>query len=222
MAGDGLARADLLVLVDELGLGDVVEWLGPVTIGDVPAVLDRATVVVVPSRYEEPFGLVAVEAGLAGRPVVASRMGGLPEIVDDGRSGLLVPPDDAAALAAALLTVLGDRELAVSMGTAGRARAERDFALDRHVDAFETLFERLILETHLEQSVSVDPRREAFDRVGGRYDVRVLEPSPPAVNEAPWFADDPIARRPPYARPAAAQPREQCRSHVGRRHALGA
>ncbi len=67
VAGDGLARADLLVLVDELGLGDVVEWLGPVAIGDVPAVLDRATVVVVPSRYEEPFGLVAVEAGLAGR-----------------------------------------------------------------------------------------------------------------------------------------------------------
>jgi glycogen(starch) synthase len=151
VAGDGLERTDLLVLVDELGLGDVVEWLGPVTIGDVPAVLDRSTVVVVPSRYEEPFGLVAVEAGLAGRPVVASRMGGLPEIVDDGRSGLLVPPDDAAALAAAMLTVLGDRELAVRMGTAGRARAERDFALDRHVDAFETLFERLILETHLEQ-----------------------------------------------------------------------
>ncbi len=128
-----------------------------------------------------------------------------------------------------MVTVLGDRELAVSMGTAGRARAERDFALDRHVDAFEALFERLIgavrrvrlgaaprneeddkgtverkrgtmdvveAVSDPEPAVSVDPRREAFDRVGGRFDVRVLEPSPPAVNEAPWFADDPIAHDP--------------------------
>ena len=145
VAGDGPARADLLALVDELGLADVVEWLGAVSIDDVPAVIARATVVVVPSRYEEPFGLVAVEAGLAGRPVVATRVGGLPEVVDDDGNGLLVPPEDPAALTAALLTVLGDRELAVRLGTAGRARAEHDFALDQHVDAFEALFERLVV-----------------------------------------------------------------------------
>ena len=146
VAGDGPARSNLLALVDELGLAEVVEWLGAVSLDDVPAVLGRATVVAVPSCYEEPFGLVAVETGLAGRPVVASAVGGLPEVVEDGVNGLLVAPGDPAALARALLTVLGDRELAARLGTAGRARAERDFGLGRHVDAFETLFDRLIRE----------------------------------------------------------------------------
>ena len=68
-------------MTGDLGLTDVVEWLGAVPVDDVPRLLERATVVAVPSRYEEPFGLVAVEAGLAGRPVVASDVGGLPEVV---------------------------------------------------------------------------------------------------------------------------------------------
>jgi glycogen(starch) synthase len=144
LAGDGPERNALGALVDELGLGDAVERLGGVPMDEVAAVLRRATVVVVPSRYEEPFGLVAVEAGLAGRPVVASRMGGLPEVVEDGRNGLLVPPDDPDALAGAVLAVLRDPALAARLGDEGRARAERDFGLDRHVAAYEELFVNLL------------------------------------------------------------------------------
>jgi glycosyltransferase involved in cell wall biosynthesis len=144
LAGDGPERDALVALIDELDLGDTVECLGGVPMKDVPALLQRATVVVVPSNYEEPFGLVAVEAGLAGRPVVASRVGGLPEIVEDGRNGLLVPPDDPDALAAAVLTVLRDPGLAERLGAEGRARAERDFGLDKHVTAFEELFLKLL------------------------------------------------------------------------------
>jgi glycogen(starch) synthase len=144
LAGDGPEREALVALVDELDLGDTVEFLGGVPMHDVAAVLQRATVVVVPSRYEEPFGLVAVEAGLAGRPVVASRVGGLPEVVEDGRNGLLVPQDDPDALADAILTVLRNPGFAQRLGAEGRARAERDFGLDRHVTAYEELFLELL------------------------------------------------------------------------------
>lgn len=144
LAGDGPERDALAALVDELGLGDTVERLGGVPMDEVAAVLRRATVVVVPSRYEEPFGLVAVEAGLAGRPVVAGRVGGLPEVVEDGQNGLLVPPDDPDALAGAVLTVLRDPALAARLGGEGRARAEHDFGIDRHVDAYEELFVNLL------------------------------------------------------------------------------
>ncbi|HXY91639.1 MAG TPA: glycosyltransferase family 4 protein [Acidimicrobiia bacterium] len=145
IAGAGPARGDLAALADDLGLTETVDWLGPLPMDEVPDVLGRATVVAVPSRYEEPFGLVAVEAGLAARPVVASRVGGLPEVVEHGRTGLLVTPDDADALAGALLTVLRDRELAATLGRAGRVRAERDLSIERHVEAFEDLFDKLVV-----------------------------------------------------------------------------
>ena len=78
-------------------------------------------VLVLPSRME-PFGTVLAEAMAAGTPVVASRVDGLPEVVDDGVTGLLVPPEDPEALADAVLQVLGDRE---RMGAAARERAKR-------------------------------------------------------------------------------------------------
>jgi glycogen(starch) synthase len=165
VAGDGPARADLVALVDDLGLTEKVEWLGSVPGDGVPAVLARATVVAMPSRYAEPFGLVAVEAALAGRPVVASAVGGLPEVIHHERTGLLVPPDDTAALTAALQRVLGDRALATRLGTAGRRRAETDFAIDRHVDAFESIFARLVSEgAQAEQEGTMNTAETVADR----------------------------------------------------------
>ena len=93
--------------------------------------LDRAEVVLVPSRAE-PFGNAAVEGQLAGRPVIASAVQGLREIITHGENGLLVPPDDAPALAGAVTSLLEDRELALRLGSEGRASALRRFSPERY------------------------------------------------------------------------------------------
>lgn len=95
-------------------------------------------IVIVPSRYEEPFGLVALEAAWAGRAVVASDVGGLREVVERNVSGLLVPPEDPAALAAATCRLLDDPAARARMGAAARLRAETEFGFEAMVDAYET------------------------------------------------------------------------------------
>jgi glycosyltransferase involved in cell wall biosynthesis len=89
---------------------------------------------VVPS-WAESFGLVTLEALVRGVPVVATTAGGTPEIVRDGREGLLVPPGDPATLADRVDRLLASTELRRAMGEAGRERVERRFSLDRMVDA---------------------------------------------------------------------------------------
>ena len=86
-------------------------------------------IVCVPSTEAEAFGLVAVEAMAAGRPVVAARIGGLPEVVVDGETGLLHPPGDAKALADRLQELLADPQRRRDLGLAGRARFEREFTV---------------------------------------------------------------------------------------------
>ena len=100
-------------------------------------------VFVLPSLWEG-FGLVLVEAMAAGRPVVASAVGPIPEIVVDGVTGLLVPPGDPAALAEAIIRVLQDPELASAMGRAGRARVERELRVDTMVARTEALYDELL------------------------------------------------------------------------------
>ncbi|MFN8024878.1 MAG: glycosyltransferase family 4 protein [Acidimicrobiia bacterium] len=144
LVGDGPAHDALLALAAELGIADRVEATGAVAGSEMSALYARATVVAVPSRYAEPFGIVAVEAGLAGRPVVASAAGGLPEIVVDGVNGLLVPQDDPTALAGALGTLLADRALAARLGAAGRERAVGEFSMTRHTDAITAVYDEVV------------------------------------------------------------------------------
>jgi alpha-maltose-1-phosphate synthase len=91
--------------------------------------LSHATVFVCPSLYE-PLGIVNLEAMACGTAVVGTRVGGIPEVVADGETGLLVPPDDPAALAAALNALLLDPARAIAMGAAGRKRAAAEFGWD--------------------------------------------------------------------------------------------
>ncbi|MGW1913520.1 glycogen synthase [Streptomyces sp. NPDC002076] len=112
---------------------------------EVIQLLTRAAVFACPSVYE-PLGIVNLEAMACGTPVVASRVGGIPEVVDDGRTGLLVDVDDEfeAGLARALDTVLGDPEAARRMGEAGRARAVGEFGWDAVARRTAALYEEIL------------------------------------------------------------------------------
>ncbi len=123
LVGDGPHHDRLVTLRDTLGLRDRVTFVGFVDHDRVPGVLADADVLVMPSRYEE-LGTVLVEAMASGLPVVATRTGGIPQVVQDGVTGVLVEPADAAGLASALDRLLGDPVLRRRMADAGRLRAD--------------------------------------------------------------------------------------------------
>lgn len=129
--GEGPLRAELESLARARGVGDAVALAGRV--GDVAWWLRRADVVVHPARWEG-FGLALLEAMLCAKPIVASRVSSIPEIVAEGETGLLVAPEDPAALAAALTALLDDPARARSFGEAGQARALAEFSVARMAD----------------------------------------------------------------------------------------
>lgn len=131
--GEGPQRAELEQLA-----GDRVHLLGRVP--DVAAWLRRADVLVHPVRWEG-FGLALLEGMLASLPVVASRVSSIPEIVVDGETGLLVEPDDAAALAASVNRVLNDPG---GYGAAGQARARQEFSVARMADRTLAVYESVL------------------------------------------------------------------------------
>jgi glycosyltransferase involved in cell wall biosynthesis len=118
----------------------VPEALGFVPHHELPPLYERAAVVAVPS-HREGFGVACAEAMAYGRPVVASAVGGLLDLVVDGETGLLVPPRDVEALRAALERLLGDTELRRRLGEAGRERIRQHFTwpavIDRTIQAYE-------------------------------------------------------------------------------------
>ena len=100
--------------------------------------------VVLHTSDREPFGRVLIEAMAVGRPVVAPREGGPQVIVVDGETGILVPPRDPDALAAAIVELITDPARREAMGRAGRARAEAVFSIRAHVDAVEAVFDEIL------------------------------------------------------------------------------
>lgn len=114
-----------------------VTWAGHVD--DISAEIVRADAGVVPSRAPEAFGLAALEFMAAGIPVIASEIGALPEVI--GPDGILVPPDDPAALADAMLRLIDSPELCARLGEAGKRRAAENFAYDKFVDSVIAVYE---------------------------------------------------------------------------------
>lgn len=144
LAGDGPARTRLEELAAQLELAPPrVVFRGWVAPEAVAAEINEASLVLMPSRWEEPFGLVAVETALMGRPLIASRIGGLREIVSEGETGLLVPPEDPAGLADATASLLREPDRARAMGSAARTRAQTRFTMTRCAADYERLYHTL-------------------------------------------------------------------------------
>ena len=133
------ALAELKGLVNRLELGERVEFVGREP--DIPRLMSHLDLVVLPSTGQEAFGRVLIEAGAAGVPVVATEVGGVSEVVVDRKTGLLVPPADPVALAAGIVTLLKDRNLAVELSQAARRRVESLFSLGRMVDQTLKVYE---------------------------------------------------------------------------------
>ncbi|MFT5112893.1 MAG: glycosyltransferase involved in cell wall biosynthesis [Parasphingorhabdus sp.] len=143
IAGDGLDRALLEELSVELGVNNAVRFLGWVTPENINQLMQQSKVVLIPSR-EEGFGLVALEAAMAVRPVVAFRTGGLAEIVQHEKTGLLIPPEDIGSMANGIIALLDQPDLASRMGLAAQIHVEECYSWDAHVGRYEQNYYQLL------------------------------------------------------------------------------
>ena len=144
--GTGPEEAKLKRLAVELNIAHRVRFLG--YLPEVREVLGRMQLLVMPTVHFESFGMAAVEAMAMGLPVVASRVGGLAEIVEDGRTGFLVKPGDAVELAGAVRRLMDSPDMRARMGQAGRRRAVEHFSLDVTTADLEALLQDLVGSRH--------------------------------------------------------------------------
>lgn len=142
IAGDGPEGASLKALAERLQVGDAIDWRGWIEHEELPSFLQGLDIFALPSTYEG-FGVAAAEASAMALPIVASRVHGIPDVVLDGDTGLLVPPRDPAALAAALAKLIDDPSLRASMGRRGREYVAAEYDWQKNTAQMDTLYERL-------------------------------------------------------------------------------
>ena len=172
IAGSGPLEADLRAQAESLGLNGAVRFLGRVSA--VP--YDESAIVVVPS-LGEGFGMVALEAMERGRPVIASDVGGLPEIVADGETGVVVPSADAQALAWAIAELAANLPRAAALGEAGRRRALAEFRQERCTERHEELYRSALVRAGLRR---LNPGPRPLEGEGGEQREQEVERSPVA------------------------------------------
>jgi glycosyltransferase involved in cell wall biosynthesis len=141
IAGDGIERARLENLAGRLGIADVVSFLG--WRDDLPMVMKRWHLFAQPS-LRECFGISILEAMAAGLPILATAVGGIPELVENGSSGLLVAPKDPVGLADGLRALVLDPALRRRMGDAGHSRAHAEFSMGRMVSEMTDVYDSLV------------------------------------------------------------------------------
>jgi glycosyltransferase involved in cell wall biosynthesis len=165
IVGAGPALESLMARASARGVTHACAFLGHRD--DVPARLADADIFALPSR-SDAFPNAALEAMAAGLPIVASRVGGIPELIDHERTGLLVPPGDAASLADRLCRLMIDPELGARLGDAARDEVQSRYSFDRMVAAFESIYlvelarsARSRHRSHAIEASSGEPRRSA-------------------------------------------------------------
>jgi phosphatidylinositol alpha-1,6-mannosyltransferase len=136
--------SEIKAAIAKSGLESHVHLLGPLSDDEVIKLYQACDLVVLPALDikddVEGFGIVALEAAAAGKPVVATRVGGIPDAVEDGKSGILVEPGDYDALRRAVTSLLNNCEASPSKGRYGQSRVERDFAWNRIITRYERVF----------------------------------------------------------------------------------
>ncbi len=141
LAGEGPERAALEAEASSLGIAERVVFLGHRT--DIPELLAACDIFALPSLYEGS-SLAVLEAMASGRAAISSAIGGTDELIEDGKSGLLVAPGDAAGLAAALRRLLGDERLRESLAASARRRVERDFTPGAMASKVQRIYDELL------------------------------------------------------------------------------
>jgi glycosyltransferase involved in cell wall biosynthesis len=142
IAGEGPEQQKLVSMAEELGLSMYIHFPGPLRPSEVYPMINEATAVIVPSRWGEAFGLTALEGGLLERPILASRVGGLSEVVVDGRTGYLFEPGDFRPLAKCMLKIIDSKETSDQLGKEGKKRVIEKFTLARSAQAYCALYEK--------------------------------------------------------------------------------
>lgn len=141
LIGDGPDRAKLQAQVQRLRLSDAVRFAGYQNQDEVAQALSHSAIFVLPS-FAEGVPVVLMEAMAARRPVVATRIAGIPELVEDGLAGRIVPPGDGVALATAVCDILDNPDRSAAMGRAGRQKVEADFNIAREAEKLAALFRK--------------------------------------------------------------------------------
>ncbi len=141
IAGDGPEKVRLKILAQELGISAYVEFLG--FREDIPMIVNSLDVFVL-SSLTEGISLTLLEAMAASKPIVATDVGGNPEVVIDGKTGFLVPAQNPQVMADKILAILNDPDLAQRMGMAGHQRVEQIFSLDCMTEAYEKVYQEVL------------------------------------------------------------------------------
>jgi glycosyltransferase involved in cell wall biosynthesis len=141
IVGDGGDRPRLEHLAHDLGIEKHVRFRGALTAGQLKACYERCDVFILPS-LGEGFGIVFLEAMMCGKPCIGADAGAIPEVIENGRTGLLVEPDNAEAIAVSLVRLLKDDKLRLSMGQTGRERFMSEYAFHRFQERLEKIVDQ--------------------------------------------------------------------------------